>query len=178
MNEYLLVGTIVKPQGLKGEVKLRHETGDTSRFLALKTAWMKQGERYAPVRVLSARLSGADVYLTLEGVNDRDAAEKLRGTELYVDRAHARKLEDGEVFIADLIGLLAVDTQGNEIGKLTDVLQPGGTDVLVFQTPEGPLMAPHIKRLVKEITQEHIMLDETVLPEVSVYENRRADDLP
>ena len=177
MNEYLLIGTVVKPQGLKGEVKLRHETGDVTRFLDMETAWRKQGEAYVPIRVLSARLSGADVYLMLEGVIDRDAAEKLRGTELYVDRAHARPLSDGEVFIADLIGLTAVDTQGNAIGKLTDVLQPGGTDVLVFATPDGPLMAPHLKRLVKQITQERIVLDEAVLPEVGVYENRRTDDL-
>ncbi|MBE0601587.1 MAG: 16S rRNA processing protein RimM, partial [Firmicutes bacterium] len=134
MKNYLLLGTIVKPQGLKGEVKLHHETGDASRFLDLETAWIRQGEGYAPIRVVSARLSGPDVYLTLEGVADRDAAEKLRGTELYIDRAHARELPDGEVFLADLIGLKAVDTQGNPIGTLTDVLQPGGTDVLVFQT--------------------------------------------
>ncbi len=177
MNDYLLLGTIVKPQGLKGEVKLRHETGDPSRFLELETAWIRQGEGYAPVRVVSARLSSPDVYLTLEGVLDRDAAEKLRGTVLYVDRAHARELPDGEVFIADLIGLKAVDTRGNLIGTLTEVLQPGGTDVLVFKTPDGPLMAPHLKKLVKDITRDHIVLDEAVLPEVGVYENRRADDL-
>ena len=58
------------------------------------------------------------------------------------------------------------------------MLQPGGTDVLVFQTPEGPLMAPHLKRLVKDVTKDRIVLDEAVLPEVGVYENRRADDLP
>lgn len=177
MKDYLLLGEIVKPQGLKGEVKLRHETGDASRFLTLETAWIRQGERYAPIRVLSARLSGDDVYLTLDGALDRGAAERLRGTQLYVDRAHARELPNGEVFIADLIGLKAVDTRGNEIGTLTDVLQPGGTDVLVFQTPDGPLMAPHLKRLVKEITRGLIVLDESVLPEVGVYENRRTDDL-
>ena len=177
MTQYLLLGTIVKPQGLKGEVKLRHETGDASRFLTLREAWIKQGDAYAPIRVLHARLSGADVFLTLDGVEDRDAAEKLRGTVLYVDRAHARPLAKGEVFLADLIGLKAMDTQGRAIGTLTDVLQPGGTDVLVFQTPQGPLMTPHLKRLVKQITDECIVLDEAVLPEVGVYENRRTDDL-
>ncbi|HPF86617.1 MAG TPA: ribosome maturation factor RimM [Candidatus Limiplasma sp.] len=177
MKNYLLLGTIVKPQGLKGEVKLYDETGDASRFLTLQAAWMKHGADYAPVRVLHARLSGADVYLTLEGVCDRDAAEALRGTQLYVDRAHARKLQKNEVFLVDLIGLNAVDTQGSAIGTLTDVLQPGGTDVLVFDTPEGPMMAPHLKKLVKRITKDRMVLDESVLAEVGVYENRRSDDL-
>ena len=178
MKDRLLLGTVVKPQGLNGEVKLRHETGDASRFLTLKSALMLLNGALSPVRVLSARLSGEDVYLTLEGVETREAAEALRGAELYVERKNARPLEAGEVFIADLIGLMAVDTRGNRIGTLTDVLQPGGTDVLVFQTPEGPLMAPHLKRLVKSITKDLIVLDEAVLPEVGVYENRRADDLP
>ena len=177
MKEPLLLGSVVKPQGLRGEVKLRHETGDASRFLSLKSALLKRNGELSSVRVLSARLSGEDVYLTLEGVSDREAAEALRGAELYVERAHARRLPRGETFIADLIGLKAVDTAGREIGALTDVLQPGGTDVLVFTTPEGPMMAPHLKKLVKEVTKERIVLDEAVLPEVSVYENRRADDL-
>ncbi len=177
MKDYLLLGAVVRPQGLKGEVKLRHETGDASRFFSLQSAMLMHKGAFAPVRVLSARLSGEDVYLTLEGVEDRAAAEALRGAELYVDREHARTLDTGEAFIADLIGLKAVDTQGNAIGTLTDVLKPGGTDVLVFQTPEGPLMAPHLKKLVKEITSDRIVLDEAVLPEVGVYENRRADDL-
>jgi len=177
MKDHLLLGTIVKPQGLGGEVKLRHETGDATRFFELENALLKRTGALTPVRVLSARLSGGDVFLTLEGVEDRDAAEKLRGAELYVDRENARPLRAGEVFIADLIGLAAVDTQGNAIGTLTDVLQPGGTDVLVFSTPEGPMMAPHLKKLVKDITKDRIVLDEAVLPEVCVYENRRADDL-
>jgi len=178
MKEPLLLGSIVKPQGLSGEVKLHHETGDVSRFLALQGAMLKLHGEFMPIHVLSARLSGEDVYLTLEGVCDHAAAEKLRGAELYVNREHARPLSKGEVFLVDLIGLKAVDTQGREIGTLTDVLQPGGTDVLVFQTPEGPMMAPHLKKLVKEIAKDRIVLDEAVLPEVSVYENRRSDDLP
>jgi 16S rRNA processing protein RimM len=177
MNDYLLLGVIVKPQGLQGEVKLRHETGDASRFLSLCGAMLKTKDSFAPIGVLSARLSGADVFLTLEGVETREAADALRGAELYVARADARPLPKGEAFVADLIGLEAVDTQGNPIGTLTDVLQPGGADVLVFQTPEGPMMAPHLKKLVKDITKTHIVLDEAVLPEVSVYENRRSDDI-
>ena len=178
MKEPLLLGSIVKPQGLSGEVKLHHETGDVSRFLTLQSAMLKHKGELTPVRVLSARFSGEDVYLTLDNVCDRDAAEALRGAELYISREHARQLPKGEVFIADLIGLKAVDTQGREIGTLTDVLQPGGADVLVFQTPDGPMMAPHLKKLVKDVSKERIVLDEAVLPEVSVYENRRADDLP
>ncbi|MCE5342642.1 MAG: ribosome maturation factor RimM, partial [Eubacteriales bacterium] len=150
-DPYLLLGIVVKPQGLHGEVKLHHETGDPARFLDLTTVYLRRGEVYAPATVLGARLSGSDVYLTFEGVDDREAAEKLRGQTLYIDRAHARPLGKGEVFVVDLLGVHATDTDGNEIGTITDVMQNGGADVLVFSTPRGPMMAPFLKRLVREL---------------------------
>ena len=104
LNPYLLVGTIVKPQGVRGEVKLHPETDDPERFLSLKEAYLRRGDEYEPVTILSARVSGGEAYLTLPGVTDRDEAEKLRNLGVYVDRAHARQLSDNEVFIADLLG--------------------------------------------------------------------------
>ncbi|MDD3213955.1 MAG: ribosome maturation factor RimM [Eubacteriales bacterium] len=176
---YLLLGTIVKPQGIRGEVKLRHETGDPERFLDLETVYFHRGGRYEPVSVLSARVSGADAFLLLEGVADRDAAEKLRGEEIYIDRAHARPLAEGEVFIADMIGVKATDGEGREIGTLTDVLQNGGTDVLVFSTPRGTMMAPFLKRLVTSLApaEGRMTLDTQTLSEVAVYENSDSDHL-
>jgi len=179
LQPYLLLGTIVKPQGVRGEVKLRHETDDPERFVDLTTAYFKKGEQYLPVTVIDARVSGNDAFLTLEGVNDREAAEALRGQEVYIDRAHARELGEGEVFIVDLLGIRAVDTDGREVGTLKDVLQNGGTDVLVFDTPRGPMMAPFLKRLVREldVAAVRMVLDAKTLPEVALYENSDTDDL-
>lgn len=179
LQPYLMLGTIVKPQGVRGEVKLHHETGDPERFYDLDQVFLRQGDAYTPIRVLSARVSGWDAFLTLEGVADRDAAEALRGREVYIDRAHARELAENEVFIADLIGVEAVDTQGRAVGTLRDVLQNGGTDVLVFNTPRGPMMAPFLKRLVREVDVNagRMVLDAEVLPEVALYENSDTDNL-
>jgi len=173
LQPYLMLGTIVKPQGVRGEVKLHEETGDPGRFEALTTVYFKNGEQYTPIHVLEARISGADVFLTLEGVADRDAAEALRNRDVYIDRANARELDNGEVFIVDMIGIQAVDTQGNIIGTLRDVLQNRGTDVLVFDTPRGSMMAPFLKRLVLQIDvhDRRMVLNEQVMPEVALYEN-------
>ena len=178
-NPYLMLGTIVKPQGVRGEVKVRHETDDPERFLKLDTVYLRNGETYAPVRVLSARVGGGDAFLTLEGVADRDAAEALRGQAVYVDRAHARPLSENEVFIADLLGAEATDTEGNRVGVLRDVLQNSGTDVLVFDTPKGGMMAPFLRRLVVALDAEagRMVLDAQTLREVALYENSDSDDL-
>ncbi|MBE5802174.1 MAG: 16S rRNA processing protein RimM [Clostridiales bacterium] len=171
-QEHLLIGEITKPQGIRGEVKVRHYTDDPERFYDLEEALMPAGNGFAPIKVLGARVNGDDVYLQLEGVDDRNEAEKLRGVKLYVDRAHARELPEDEVFIADILGLPAFDTKGNPIGKLTDVLTPGGVDVFVFQTPKGTLMTPGLKDVLLEVNVDEgrIVLNEDRLAEVSLYQ--------
>ena len=57
-TEYLLIGEVVRPQGIRGELKLRADSQDPSRYAALRTVWLREGERYVPRRVLSGRASG------------------------------------------------------------------------------------------------------------------------
>ena len=133
---------------------------------------------YQPVKVRSARVDANGAYLLLEGVSDRNQAETLRGVKVFVDREHAIELDEDENFVVDLIGLNAVDTQGNAIGTLTDVLSPNSIcDVYVFDTPRGEMMIPALKRVVVEVDldREKIVLDEAVLPEVAVWEDEPAE---
>ena len=171
-HDYLLLGEVVRPQGIHGEVKLRHYTDDPERFLELKTVYREREGRYEPIGVLRED----DVFLMLEGVRDRNAAEALRGVKLWVDRAHARELGEDEVYIADILGAEAYDTQGGRVGTLREVLTPGGVDVFVFDTPTGTLMVPALKTVLLELDAENgkIVLDEKRLEEVGLYEDRRS----
>ena len=175
-QEYLLLGEIVRPQGIRGEVKVRHYTDDPERFYDLETVYLKRGDRYEPAAVIKARVQNDDVYLAIEGVNDRNEAEKLRGVQLWVDRENAVELGEDEVFIADILGAKAYDTKGNEIGVLKDVLTPGGVDVFVFRTPKGTLMMPALKTVLLEMNADEgkIVLDEARLEEVALYEDRHS----
>ena len=134
-QEYLQIGEIVRPQGIRGEVKLRAMTEDMSRYARLESVFLKKGGRLEEKKVLKGRSYDGFAFLQLEGVNDRDAAEALRGTEVYVDRKHAIKLGADENFVCELIGLKAVDENGEAIGTLRDVLKPNTVcDVYVFDT--------------------------------------------
>ncbi len=173
-QEYLLLGEIVRPQGIHGEVKLRHYTDDPARFLELETVYRGQGSAYVPVRITGARVQKDDVFLTVDGVEDRNAAEKLRGVKIYIDRAHARELSPDEVFIADILGATAYNTREETIGTLREVLTPGGVDVFVFDTPRGRLMVPALKTVLLTLDADNgrIVLDENRLEEVALYEDR------
>lgn len=177
---YLLLGEIVRPQGIRGEVKVRHYTDDPARFEELAQVYVQKGNAYEPLRLTGCRVQKDDVFLTVEGVHDRDAAEKLRGVKLYIDRANARELTEDEVFIADIIGAKAEDTKGNPIGTLKEVLTPGGVDVFVFDTPRGTLMMPALKTVLLEMdpVKGRLVLDENRLAEVSLYEDRNSDAVP
>ena len=175
-QEYLLLGEIVRPQGIRGEVKVRHYTDDPERFYDLDVVFLKRGESYDEVNVEDARVQGDDVYLKLEGIDDRNEAEKLRGIQLWVDRDNAVELGEDEVFIADILGAKAYDTKGNPVGVLKDVLTPGGVDVFVLKTPKGNLMFPALKEVLLEMNAEEgrLVLDENKLEEVALYEDRHS----
>ena len=174
-TEYIQIGEIVKPQGIRGEVKLKAMTSDMTRYARLENVFLQRGRgEMKAYKVIKGRSYDGFAFLTLEGVKDRDAAEALRGYGVYVDREHAIELDEDENFVDDLIGLTAVDTKGNEIGELVDVLTPNSIcDVYVFDTPRGSLMIPALRRVVVEVDldEEKIVLDEEVLPEVAVWED-------
>ena len=176
--EYLQIGEIVRPQGIRGEVKLRAMSSDPDRYERLESVYLLVKGQYVQHRVLKGRCAGGFAVLQLDGVKDRNEAEMLRGVKVFVDREHAIELNEDENFVVDLIGLNAVDTQGNAIGTLTDVLSPNSIcDVYVFDTPRGEMMIPALKRVVVEVDldREKIVLDEAVLPEVAVWEDEPAE---
>ena len=172
LSEYLMIGEITKPQGVRGEVKVRPCTCDPERFDGLETVYFKKGDAYTPVRVSVNRLSPDAVFMNVEGVSDRDQAEKLRGTLLYIDRAHAVELDEDTTFLADLYGLHGLTDDGRDLGKLTDVMQPGGNDVYVFKGPLGEVLVPALKSVVREVDLANgvMLLDGKRLNEVAVFD--------
>lgn len=173
MEQYLLVAEIVKPQGVHGEVKARPYTDDIHRFETIDRLYVKTPEGIEPREVKCNRVHEGFVYLTFPGVASRAAAEGLRGTMLYIDREHAAPLSEDEAYIVDLIGCEAVDTQGNPMGTLIDVLQPGSLDVYVFRREKGTMMIPALKAAIPtvDVKAKRIVLNEEKLPEVAVFED-------
>lgn len=170
LSDYLLIGQVLRPQGVKGLVKVRPDTDDPGRFEELEFVFLKKGENYEKASVEEVSVREGDVYLRLMGASTRDEAEKQRGLMLYVDRAHAVELGEDETFICDLIGCRAIDTQGNEIGTVKDVLQPGGNDVYVIKTPKGEMLLPALKHVIPAVDVKNgvMTVDEKRLPEVAV----------
>lgn len=170
LSEYLLIGEVLRPQGIKGLVKVRPDTDDPERFLDLEYVYIKDGGNYVKKAVDEVSVREDAVYLRFDGCNDRDVAEKQRGTMLYIDRENAVQLAENETFICDLIGCDVQDRQGNVLGKIKDVLQPGGNDVYVVKCKQGEMLLPALLHIVIDVQTEKgfVTVDESRLHEVAV----------
>ena len=172
LSEYLMIGEITKPQGVRGEVKVRPCNCDPERFDGLETVYIQRGDRYEPLSITVNRLGDDAVFMNVEGVTDRDQAEKLRGTLLYIDRAHAVPLDEDSTFLTDLYGLKGVVDDGRDLGSIVDVMQPGGNDVYVFKGPLGEVLVPALKSVVLKVDLEagEMRLSGKRLDEVAVFD--------
>jgi 16S rRNA processing protein RimM len=126
----VLLGRITGVHGLKGEVKITAYTGEPEDIAAYGALTTVDGERHFRISAIRS-VKGGTVIAALHGVTDRDEAEKLRGTELYVSRAALPAIEDAdEYYHSDLIGLKAVSPDGETIGKIVAVHNFGAGDLL------------------------------------------------
>ena len=172
MREYLMIGTVLKPQGIRGECKIKSYAADPDLFLSWSTLYLEDHGIFTPLPCRAGRIHEGFVFAVLGNCHTADEAEKLRGRDLYIDRAHAAKPEKGGVYIADLIGCDAVDESGRMVGTLSDVLQYGTVDTWVFSTPAGTMMAPALLTVFPEVDTENrrISVCSEKLAEVAVFD--------
>lgn len=144
-KRFLEAGEVVGTHGIQGEVKILPWADGPEFLLGFKTLYLN-GKPYA---VRSSRVHKTCVLAKLEGVDTPEQATLLRKQVVTVDRTGV-KLPDGAVFIADLIGCRALDDDGSEFGKITDVLTMPSSDVYVVKG-EKTYMIPAVKAFVREI---------------------------
>ncbi len=153
-QKYLECGKIVNTHGVRGALKIESWCNTPSDLASLDFVYLANGEGYRKMRLLHASLHKGAVLAQLEGVNTVEQAESLKGRVLYADRDEL-PLDEGEHFIADLIGLPVIDKEsGRTLGTLTDVLNLGASDLYELDTPNGKRLIPAVPEFIKEIDLE------------------------
>lgn len=166
---YLRIGLIARPHGVRGAVKVNPTTDDAGRFKGLKECFLELHGQYSPVRLSVLSAAEGAVLVHIEGCDTPEAAEKLRNGYLCVDRAHAVELPAYTYFVADLMGLEVLDTEGKAYGKITNVYETGANDV--YEVDGGKLMLPALKKLLHEvdIAAGRMVVNSDVLREVGLF---------
>ncbi|MGF1570187.1 MAG: ribosome maturation factor RimM [Nodosilinea sp.] len=151
--EWIEIGRIVAPQGLKGELRVYPVTDFPERFLTPGRRWVQRSATALPepVELLRGRLiEGKGLYVVqLDGVTSREGAEALRNVTMMVPATDRPSLEPGEFYVADLVGLRVVlQATGHEIGRVTDIYEAGNDLLEITLTPTDGATSPPPKVLV------------------------------
>ncbi|MGJ7922413.1 ribosome maturation factor RimM [Neobacillus sp. LXY-4] len=164
MDKWFNVGKIVNTHGIKGEVRIISKTDFTE-------------ERYKPGNHLYLFMPGAKEpieltvkghrqhknfdLLTFEGYENVNEAEKFRDGILKVPESQLGALDEGEFYFHEIVGCLVFTVDGEEIGKITEILTPGANDVWVVKPISGgrDILIPYIEQIVKKVdVKEKIIL--------------------
>jgi 16S rRNA processing protein RimM len=147
---------------VRGELACALLTDYPERFRRTRDVLVRDGQ--ARHRVLGSRLSGDRVYLRLEGIADRTAAEALRGAILEVPLSEAVALPPNTFFWHQLIGLEVQTEAGARLGTLVEVLPTGGNDVYVVRDASREILLPAIREVVREVDLERGVMVVSLLP--------------
>ena len=151
MLEYFRVGVISNSHGVKGEVKVHPTTDDVNRFKDLEIVYLYENSTYRELHIKSVKYLKNMVVLGFEEFNNINDILGFKGMELYVDREHAIPLNEGEFYIADMIGADVITEDGNHFGTLKDVIKTGANDVYVVNTDDGKeVLLPSIPECILE----------------------------
>lgn len=152
MEDLLQVGVIASTHGIRGEVKVFPTTDDAGRFKKLKEVILDTGNEKKLLTVAGVKFFKQFVILKFREFDSINEVEQYRKRPLYVTREQAVPLEEGEFFIADLIGISVYDEDRSLLGTLKDILQTGANDVYIVETPEHTeLLLPAIRECIRSV---------------------------
>lgn len=167
-KNYLTIATVVKPQGIRGEVKVLTMTDSPEDLKAFDKVYVG-GNCH---KLLKVRPQGGNcAFITLDGIADRNAAELLRGQEIKADRADAPALPEDTFYIADVVGCRVVDENGAEIGTVRDIT-PARTDIYDVLAANGKVISfPAVNGLISDIdtVSRVVTVVRSRFEEVAVY---------
>lgn len=135
-KEFIEAGRIVNTHGVIGEVKIEVWLDSPQFFKSFKTLYLKSGEA---LKVLSAKTHKGFVIAKIEGIDDINAAMRLKGKDISIRRTDAA-LPRGAFFLQDIIGAKVVEENGNEVGTLVEIMERPASNIYVVKGREEHLI--------------------------------------
>jgi 16S rRNA processing protein RimM len=148
-DDWMVIGRIVGPFGVRGEVKVQLETDFPERFRGLKRVYLGTDRR--PVPVLGARLHKSQALLKLQDIDTPEEVRTLIGQDILVPRAEAVALPPGHFWLSDLLGATVYDDEDAYVGRITDVVRTGANDVWVVNEGRDMILVPATKDAVVKL---------------------------
>lgn len=164
-DELVLMGRVMRGHGIRGEVKVYCETDDPLRFEALDQVYVGRTiDVVEPYDINSVRFQqhakkGTLALIKFAQVADRTEADQLRGADVYATEENLPPLEEGQLFLHDLVGLKVEQEDGTNVGEVKDVMRLPAHDVFVIaREGKSDAMVPDVEEFVVSIDLEEQVL--------------------
>ncbi len=131
--QILTLGKISGVFGVKGWVKIYSHTSPLEQIISYSPLYLKNKGGWKPVKILNGQKQGKGVVAHFEGVDDRDKAFSLIGTELGIEHHQLSELPDNSYYWADLEGLQVITVEGIDLGTLSWIFETGSNDIMVVK---------------------------------------------
>jgi 16S rRNA processing protein RimM len=151
----IALAAVAGAHGVKGELRLKLFAEGVESLSRHDRLYVGGTER----RLLAVRDGGKTAVVRFEGIDDRSAAEALRGSLVEIDRSALPPLEHGEYYHADLIGLAAVDRDGTPVGRVVAVENYGAGDLLEIEKPDGRTSLIPFRDGIADLHDGRVVLD-------------------
>ena len=149
MDKEIIIGKIVAPHGVRGDIRILPLTEKPDLFLDLEYLLLEGGKK---LTVKNARFQKRMILVTTKEVTSMNEAELLRDKNIYIKAEDLPELEEDEFYVADLVGIPVYDMEGNQIGTFKDSLSTGSNDVYIIAVPGAKdILVPALKEYFKEI---------------------------
>jgi len=160
---FVVIGKFRKPHGIRGEIRMTVLTDFPELIETGLTIFA--GDKYQPYRINNLRWRGEDLLVSLEEMPDRTAVEIFRNILVYVKSEDIPEPLEGEYYLHQLIGMEVITDEGDNLGKLTEVILTGANDVYLVSPPQGKeILLPAIEEVVLDIDLEEMTMLVHIIP--------------
>jgi len=145
--EFITVGQILAPWGIKGKLKVRVETDFPQRFAPSSKVYVNR----QPMTIDHTEWHRGNTIIKLNAVDSIDAAQRLRGQPVEIHHSQLKPLPEGQYYHFQLIGLEVWTTHGELLGTVTEILTAESNDIYIVYGAQGEILIPAIEDIVKSI---------------------------
>ncbi len=160
LDQHVHVGKLTKPHGIKGEVKILSFSGEPETFKTYDELILVDAKGQLAVgTVLKCRTQGRFAVVALKGVTTRNQSDELAGNQVWVAESYLPDLDDSQFYWRDAMGGNVISKDGQRIGKLINLFDAGGTDMMVVQTDSGEVLIPGHPEFIVDVSDSGLVVD-------------------
>jgi 16S rRNA processing protein RimM len=152
MRDFVALGKISSPVGLRGEVRITPWTDSSERFSVLKKVWIgRNSEDSKEFAVLEVRITGRNPVLKLDGIETRSGAEQLKDHMVLIPGSEIVQPPVGSFFIDDVLGMNVVTEEGKRVGIVREILRLPSNDLWQVDSGSRLISIPAVKEFIRKV---------------------------